>query len=154
MAETSKQKLGTIPMYDIVNGFLGYGYWDKRPVPKHIADIIFQSLKNESIGYIQFEDIDTLEPLDEPVLWDINFWRTSTDSWKRARAYSDRQKEDAEIMKHNVRLVAPFVSTFLGIEDAEKCRAKAYEILKTNKLKHLKLMGFTGKLITKYDEIK
>lgn len=153
MTEKSKPKLGTIPMYDIVHGFLGYGYWDKRPIPKHIAEIIFTSLKNESLGYIQFEDEDTLLPLEEPILWDYSFWVVSTEKWKRARAYSDKEREKNEILNHNIKLISPFIGTFLGIEDPEKCKSKAYEILKGNKIKHLRLIGFTGKLVTKYNEI-
>lgn len=149
-----KPQLITLPLTDTIHGFLGYGYWEKRPIPKHIAEIIYQHLHNETICHIQFDDEDTLQPLDEPILWDISHWAASTERWKKHAAHSEKEREQREVMNHNIRLVAPFISSFLGIEDKEKCMAKAYEILKGNKIKQLRLIGFTGTLAKTYKDME
>jgi hypothetical protein len=147
-------RLITIPIKDLVEGLLGYGYTEKQRIPKHIADIIHQHLQNKTLAHVQYEDEDTLEELERPWLWDIGFWVTSTEKLKKAKMYSDKEREIRYVLQHNVDIVAPYISTFLGIEDMEKCKSKAYDILKNNKIKYLIVMGFdTNKLIKSTNEI-
>lgn len=137
----------TIPIKKLVHGLLGSGYWECRPIDKEIATLIHLTLKNETLAYIQFEDEDTLKELDEPILWDYNFWVMSSEKRTRARARSELYAKECELLNYNIKLIVPFISEYLGIPP-DRCYAQAHKCVKEKKMKILRIMGFKGEFKT------
>lgn len=142
----------TVKLTSLISLALGNGYWHYRDIDRDTAEIIHAMLKNQSLAYIQWDHEETLEPLDRPILWDYEHWRSSTEAKTRVKNYCEKLRQSEAVMSKNVESVTAFIMEYAGLS-FEVAKDKALKALKEGRIQQLRLMGWSGKLIERYEEL-
>lgn len=142
----------TVSLKEFLFLTLGQGYWESRPIPKSIAQIVFALTKNkaESGYYIQFNSKDG-DILDKPVLWQWSFWAVDHEKTIQQRTYSERQRQERYIFEANVRLVERAYSKYFLVE-GDIAHVTAYQYVKKRMTAQMKEIGVV-KLYTDVKEL-
>jgi hypothetical protein len=157
----NKELLVTIPLDSLITQLFGEERRYYVPIEPVIAQVIDYHIKtsNLELAYkIQYKDYDEVDrfskylesTLDRPRLWIYRDWYDSDQNYQRRKAHSIRDKEEADMLRANIKIVAKAYREFTGIDDVPTSEAKAYALVKGNKLASIQMLGVElSKLITK-----
>lgn len=159
MSKTAKL-LVTIPFDSFIEQIFGDEKRYYIPLEPVIAEVIEYHIKNsklESLYKIQYfahQEISRFTDYKEtklkfPRLWIYSDWYDSSENYNRRKAHSIRDREEAEMLARNVKLVSKHYRDFTGVDNIALSEAKAYALIKGNKLISIKMLGVNiDKLIT------
>jgi hypothetical protein len=138
----------TIPLRDFVDILIGDA--DNCPIPQQYAELVFLLTKNEHTCFIEWAD-EMSPNLQVPLMWRIPAWRQRTESWLRAKNYSDKERVKRWIFEGNVQRITKELMKISGLEE-HLARIAAFSMLKNNKTGNIKMVG-VQKLIEKESEL-
>lgn len=142
----------TLSVRSFVNVALGNNYWNDRPLPPDIGELLLLITNNnpEFGCFIQTSD-EFNQPLSEPVLWKYSAWSDSHERYMRQKKRSEEDRVRRFIFEANVNTVAKRIAIVLGIS-GDAGRMTAIQLVRTNKQGTLRFLG-VNKLITKEEEL-
>jgi len=162
----SKELLLTFPL----NAFIKQIFGDEEPryyvpVEPVIAQVFDYHIKNSGleltykIQYTSHAEISRFsvykeQTLAKPFLWVYRDWYNSDQNYNRLKALSEKERTEDEMLKKNVKIVAKAYREFTDVQDIAVSEAKAYGLLKGNKMKSIQALGVElSKLVTTKEQL-
>lgn len=149
-----KDILITIPLEALIEQLFGKDEEPRFyvPIQPTIAEVLEYHIKHSKlellfkIQYSTFAEISRFteykeEPLEYPRLWVYKDWSDSNENWYKKKAISEKERKENELLKLNIKIVAKAYRTFVGSDSVEQSEAKAYALLKGNKMASIQAMG-------------
>jgi hypothetical protein len=120
----------TLPLKDYVDDLLGsleHGI-DKKSVKQSTALVVAEKDKTERLVHVQFNDLQTDEPLTRPVIWRINDWKSHFLKHERDKAESAKRRREANLRDENTERLIKAMMKATGLQDKELFRGLARKI--------------------------
>ena len=155
----------TIPLDSLIQQLFGEERRYYVPLEPVIAEVIEYHIKNSNLGlsykiqYSSHEEISrcvtyTEVTLHKPRLWIYKDWYDSEQNYNRLKATSEKERIDSEMLSRNVKIVAKAYREFTGNADVAISEAKAYGLLRGNKMASIQMLGIElSKLITMKEQL-
>lgn len=151
----------SLPLATLVKELLGkhiVHYRDGKhciSVSQETAFAIFMACGNAHTCHVQFPsdkfNVDMFgAPIESPLVWDLNAWRTSSERHLRAKLKAKAEKEAMDIFEANRKIVARAILKMTGL-NPDQANIIAHRWLKDNSPR-IEAIGVT-KLITKVEEL-
>jgi len=151
---SDKEPLVTFPLYSIVRDLLG-GQSDVV-VSEMTAKCLYMVCKNRHTCYIQFPGDENRDiygkPITECKLWSLEHWVSSAEKWQRAKAWSDKQRNERIVLDANIHKVARALLKLARI-NPDAARVIAIDVVVNKKMDAVRGLG-VAKLYETVDEIK
>lgn len=153
-----QQRLVTLPLDAIVNDLLND--YDCRTISPEIAEILHLAKDKTSQYHVQFpgeHEVDISgNPIEEPRLWSLRHWQTTSEKNQKARLRSEKEREIWLVKEGNVKLLARGILRLSPINTDQATVLARMMLDKGEKDKidfFLKLLGPNRKLYTNSKEI-
>jgi hypothetical protein len=153
-----KNTLATLFIQDLITDLLK----DRGTVEisERNAHIITSICNQQWLCYVQFlgdADIEMYLSLGHtlplsPVLWEIGYWRRSSERWVRGKIEAEERRRSKFIEDENIRRVSKRVRLTFPHVNEEQSRILARQYLNNKDENALKFFN-VGKLVTKMEEI-
>ena len=157
--------LVTFPLESLIKQLFGEDRKYYVPIETIIAQVIDYHIKTSKlellykIQYEAFQEISRFSSyketkLAQPRLWIYKDWYESEQNYQRQKAHSIRDRENTEMLERNVKIVSKAYREFTGVDNAPLSEAKAYGLLRDNKMASIKMLGVDlTKLITTREQL-
>ena len=149
------KQLISFPLSLIVTELLR-GY-DNVELSPDVANILHMVCKNKHTCYIQFPNDPTNvlinnKPIDTPRLWDLEYWRRSSERWLKSKIKSDEEHRQSLIFKYNIHRTARAltISLCLQYDSALNVAFTMVRLKQTAKLKALDCPA----LVTRIEDVR
>lgn len=147
-----KDLLVTFPFEALVRQLFGEERRYYVPLEPVIADVIEWHILNSGLSLqykVQREAHQEVSrfveyaetKLEHPRLWIYSDWYDSSEAYNRSKARNIRDRENEEMFRRNLKVVAQAYRDFTAEDDIAKSEAKAYALLKGEKMKSIYMLG-------------
>lgn len=149
---TIGKQFAAFPIADIVADLL-HGY-EEVPISNSTAEVLFLVCKNKVLCHVQYPghgEVDiTGKLITQPHLWAIERWQDSSEKWLRARAWSEKQRDERLVFEANIRKVQRAILKMAMISP-EFATVLAHRMVKKNEMDKITALGV--RLFTNVKEI-
>ena len=147
-----EQPLVTLPLSDLVWNILGDDLDGAMcsKITKTTAIVLDNLLKDSTRWKVEFENKEG-EPLEYPILWRYSEWKSSNDTYLKARLYEHNRRVEKWMLETNVNALAKCISRMnrMPIETAQPI---ALSIIKKGNMEVFAVFGL-NKIVTKEEEL-